>query len=246
MPGPRDATIDRTRLPRHVGIVMDGFDRWISGHDASRRSARIAGLRAAWNVVLAARSIGIGFLSFYPFPGDRSSTSIFSAGVLLRIMRNQLQPAVERYGVRVVHSGDTSDLSVAARNNLESIERMTESCAGIVVNLAFNDGGRSEIVRAVNRWLSDGIARSNEGTRTDPAAAVTEEALREHLDLPEFPEPDLIIQSGGERRISNFLLWESAYSEFLFSDTLWPDWTGDDFEKSIAEYQHRSRRFGGA
>ncbi len=246
MPGPLDATIDRTRLPRHVGIVMDGHEKWISEHGGSWSSVRLAGLRAAWNVVIAARKIGISFLSFYPFPGDKASRTGIPAGVLLRIMRNQLQQIAEQYGVRIVHSGDASGLSVTARNDLETIERATGRFTEISVNLAFNNGGRSEIVRAVNRWLSGAVAGDGERPETRTAAAITEEALRGHLDLPEFPEPDLIIQSGGERRISNFLLWESAYSEFLFSDTLWPAWTGDDLEKSIAEYQRRSRRFGGA
>jgi len=137
--------------------------------------------------------------------------------------------------VRVRHSGDLSRLPKNLQDEIRTVTHDTASFDEIQVNLAINYGGRDEIVRSVNRWLHNGRGGHD----------LSLEALQDHLDLPDLPEPDLVIRTGGERRLSNFLVWECAYSELLFTDTLWPDFDSSDLVAAIADYQHRTRRFGG-
>jgi undecaprenyl diphosphate synthase len=135
-----------------------------------------------------------------------------------------------------VHSGDLSALPQSVRKEIQSVTRDTAENDSITVNLAVNYGGRNELVRAVNRWLE---------SHRETCGTLTADELRRHLDLPDFPDPDLIIRTGGEVRLSNFLLWGSAYAELYFSEKLWPDWEGEDFREAIRDFQRRKRNFGG-
>ncbi len=248
MPGAIDPTLDRASLPRHIGIVMDGEARWAATHEASPETAQLEGFRAAWRVILAVRRSGISYLSLFPVSEFPPEADDERETLLLRAVRKHLTHEAKtfrREGIRIVHSGDLSDLSTGDREAVELLKDQTRNGENLFVNIALRSGGRSEIVRAVNRWLAEdrqirGAAAARSGE------TITEEVLDSHLDLPYFPEPDLIIRSGGERRVSNFLLWESAYSEFVFSDHLWPDWSEAEITKAIEEYQRRTRRFGGA
>lgn len=248
MPGAIDPTLDRAPLPRHVGIVMEGETRWAAKHGATPETAQVEGLHAAWRVILAVRRFGIPYLSLFPvseYPADDAGEREL---VFLRAVEKHLVEeggACLREGIRIVHSGELSDLGTEGRKAVKRLEHHTRGGDALHVNIALRSGGREEIVRAVNRWLAEGRP-TGASAAARGRGTITEQVLDGHLDLPYFPEPDLIVRSGGERRVSNFLLWESAYSEFVFSDHLWPDWSEVELAQAIEEYQRRTRRFGGA
>jgi undecaprenyl diphosphate synthase len=153
------------------------------------------------------------------------------------LVRSYLRKEYDFYrekGIRILHSGDLARLPADITREIEEVTRDTAHFTGLTVNLSINYGGRDEIVRAFARYLATG-----------GKGPLTEEALRGYLDHPELPDPDLIIRTANERRLSNFLLWESAYAELYFSPKLWPDWTGDDLREALVEFGRRSRTFGG-
>jgi undecaprenyl diphosphate synthase len=232
--------IDRERLPRHIGVIMDGNSRWAARHNTRISRGYREGLQAAKRIISTAADLGIPFISMYTLSsGDLHGNRIelsYLIGQLLDHVRSE-PSFYEQHNLRILQSGDTRVLSTEVQKKLMIIQELTAAFNGTCVNLALNSAGRSEIVRAVNRWLDE-----QDGETDD---VISEEILQKHLDLPGFPEPDLIIRSGGESRIGNFLLWESAYSEYVFLDKLWPDCTGDDLVGAIVEFQRRSRRFGG-
>jgi undecaprenyl diphosphate synthase len=154
------------------------------------------------------------------------------------LIRTRLKKEYDFYRrnkIRIVHSGDLSRLPAEIQEEIRAITEDTARFGGLTLNLAINYGGRDEIVRAIRRAR----ARGSNGS-------LTEESFRAYLDRPEMPDPDLVIRSGNEQRLSNFLLWESAYAELYFSPKLWPDWRGEDLIEALAEYGRRTRRFGGA
>lgn len=245
MSSPSASTADRRSLPRHVGIIMDGNGRWAKNRNLRRSLGHREGLEAAKRVVKAAADLGLPFMSLYAFSTENWRRAPSEVKYLMGLVLKNLRKEYEFYrsnNVRLVHSGDLDGLPENVRREIMLVQEDTKAFDGTVVNLALNYGGRDEIVRAVNRWLGSNGAP---GAQTGRSVTCTEQDLRENLDLPYFPEPDLIVRTAGEKRLSNFLLWECAYAELVFSDKMWPDWTGADLEESIAEYQHRQRRFGG-
>lgn len=223
-------------VPEHIGIIMDGNGRWATQRGFRRTRGHKEGIEAAKRVVLEAIRQGISVVSLYAFSTEnwrRAAEEVsFIMGLVARNLRNQYDFYRDNR-IRVCHSGDMSALPKAVQKEIGVVVTETANFESITVNLAVNYGGRNEIVRAVNRW-----AAAQTGT-------LDEAQLRAHLDHPEFPDPDLVIRTGGERRISNFMLWESAYSELYFSDTLWPDWNGDDLKIAIQDFQARKRNYGG-
>ncbi|MFW5684099.1 MAG: polyprenyl diphosphate synthase [Spirochaetota bacterium] len=230
-------TIDPARVPRHVGIIMDGNGRWATRRGIPRHRGHSEGLTAAKRTVRAARKLGIEYLSLYTFSTENWKRAEEEVSFLMGLIASHLRKEYDFYReneVRVLHSGDLTRLPERLQAEIRSVTRDTAEFSGIKVNLAINYGGRDEIVRSVNRWLQNGG-----GT-----AELSADALREHLDLPELPEPDLLIRTGGERRLSNFLLWECAYSELLFTDVLWPDFDLEHLTAAVLDFQGRERRFG--
>lgn len=230
-------TIDPARLPRHVAVIMDGNGRWATRRGLPRHRGHSEGLNAAKRTVTAARKLGVEFLSFYTFSTENWKRAEEEVGFLLNLIASHLRKEFDFYRenqVRVLHSGDLSRLPENLRTEIRAVTEDTAGFNGITVNLAINYGGRDEIIRSVNRWLHNG-----RGTRELDA-----EALRAHLDLPEMPEPDLVIRTGGEHRLSNFLVWECAYSELFFCDVLWPDFDTEHLATAVLDYQRRERRFG--
>jgi undecaprenyl diphosphate synthase len=230
-------SIDPLRVPRHVGIIMDGNGRWATRRNLPRHRGHSEGLTAAKRTVKAARSMGVEYLSLYTFSTENWKRTEEEVSFLMGLITSHLRKEYDFYrenGVRVLHSGDIAGLPDSLRDEIGSVTRDTASYTGITVNLAINYGGRDEIVRSVNRWLHNG--RDNADLRADDLTA--------HLDIPDMPEPDLLIRTGGERRLSNFLLWECAYSELLFTDVLWPDFDHHHLQAAIIDYQGRERRFG--
>jgi len=230
------------RLPRHIGIVMDGNGRW-----AQRRSLpRIEGHRAAvdsvWEVVEECGRLHIEALTLYAFSSENWKRPPDEVNALMQLLREQLRketPRLLRNNVQMQSIGDVDRLPFAVRWELNrSIKRLSRN-TGLVLNLALSYGGRQEMVRAVRRIAED--VRAN---RLDPSA-ITEERLAQYLDTANLPDPDLIIRTSGELRLSNFLLWQSAYAELYFTPVLWPDFRRRHLLEAIVAYQRRKRRFGG-
>ncbi|PKL06533.1 MAG: di-trans,poly-cis-decaprenylcistransferase [Spirochaetae bacterium HGW-Spirochaetae-9] len=229
------------RLPQHVAIIMDGNGRWAAKRGLPRTEGHRQGLTAAKRIVAEASALGIRYLSLYTFSTENWKRAQDEVGFLMALIQNHLAAELDFYRrnkIKVMHSGRREGLSLAILNEIDSVVHDTAGFSGMVVNLAINYGGRDEIVRAVERIaLSSGFSGK--------AEEFSARSISLQLDHPEIPDPDLIIRTGGEYRLSNFLLWQSAYSEFYFSDRLWPDFCEDDLKNALADYGSRERRFGG-
>jgi len=234
---PKD--IDPGRIPTHVGCVMDGNGRWAAQRGLARTDGHRAGEEALFDVVEGALELGIGWLSVYTFstenwrrPADEVRFLVnFNEDILVR-RRDELN---ER-GVRVRFVG-RRDWRVPRRiiRRMDETTAMTAKNRRMTLTIAFNYGGRAEIVDAVRDLVADGV----------PAGKVDERAIRSRLYDPEMPDPDMVIRTSGEYRISNFLLWELAYSELVFSDVLWPDFRRRHLFDAVRQFQRRDRRYGG-
>lgn len=233
---------DIVPLPVHVGIIMDGNGRWAQRRNAARSAGHREGLNTAKAIVKAASDIGIKYLTLYTFSTENWKRAEEEVSFLMRLIAQHLKREYDFYRenrVRVTHSGDIAMLPKFVQKEIRDATHDTASFEGIVVNLAINYGGRDEIVRSVNRWLEEN--REVNGAKT----RFSEHDLMAHLDCPDIPDPDLIIRTGGEQRLSNFLLWESAYSEYYFSAKLWPDFQPEDLYKALENFSHRNRKYGG-
>lgn len=223
-------------VPDHLGIIMDGNGRWAAARGLDRTKGHLEGLKAARKVTQAASEAGVKVLSLYVFSTENWKRSTEEVGFLMGLVAHHLEKEFEFYrqfGLKVVHSGDRTALSSDVRRVLDRVVAQTAHHTGMTVNLVLNHGGRDEIVRAVNRW-----AQAATGT------AFSDRDLRKHLDVPSLPDLDLMVRTGGEMRLSNFLLWQAAYAEFMFSPKLWPDFDGSDLRSALREYAGRGRRFG--
>ena len=233
-----DAGIDPARIPAHVGCVMDGNGRWAQRRGLPRTDGHAAGEEALFDTVEGALEVGLQWLTVYAFSTEnwkRPTDEVrylmgFNEGLLVR-RRDELHDL----GVRVKVLG-RRDWRVPRRvlRRLDETVELTRNNTKMTLVLAFNYGGRAEIVDAVRELVKRGT----------PADKVSEKTLRAHLYDPEMPDPDLVVRTSGEYRISNFLLWELAYSELVFTDVLWPDFSVADLDRAIASYASRERRFG--
>jgi undecaprenyl diphosphate synthase len=216
---------------------MDGNGRWAESRGKPRTEGHLEGVKAAKRVVAAAAEAGVKFLSLYTFSTENWTRAQEEVSYLMGLIGLYLKKEYDFYRknrIRIVHSGDLERLPREIAREIDDVTRDTAGFDGLMVNLSINYGGRDEIIRAFRRRLA---ARGEE--------PLTEESFRRYLDHPELPDPDLIIRSANELRLSNFLLWESAYAELYFSPKLWPDWDGDDLRAALAEYARRKRKFGG-
>ncbi len=225
-------------VPAHIGIIMDGNGRWATRRGYRRTRGHREGVEAAKRIVLEAIRQRISVVSLYAFSTEnwrRAEEEVsFIMGLVARNLRNQYDFYRENR-VRVCHSGNLEALPRAVQSEIDTVVSETADFDAITINLAVNYGGRDEVIRAVNRWMADRI--------TDQSC--NEDLIRAYLDHPDFPDPDLIIRTGGEKRISNFMLWECAYAELYFSDRLWPEWDAEDLQLAIADFQARKRNYGG-
>ncbi len=224
-------------VPAHVAIIMDGNGRWAKARGMPRTEGHKVGLNVAKDVVRSARHLGVQYLSLYTFSTENWKRAATEVGFLMSLIRSHLLAELDFYRkekVRIVHSGDRNALPQDVLSALDSAQAQTEDFAGITVNLALNYGGRNEIVRSVCRAVQE-LGR----------APANEEEMRKYLDVPELPDPDLIIRTGGDIRLSNFLLWQSAYAELYFTDQLWPDFSGDGLAAALKSFETRERKFGG-
>jgi undecaprenyl diphosphate synthase len=229
-------------VPRHVAIIMDGNGRWAAARGLPRSEGHRRGVEALRRTVRAAGEIGIGVLTIFSFSSENWSRPPAEIrdlmGLLRRFIRHDLAD-LHRNNVRLRVIGEREGLAPDIRRLLDEAEDLTRGNDGLTVVVAFNYGGRQEIARAAQRIAAEIAAGQL------PAQAVTAELIGSHLDAPDLPDPDLIIRTSGEQRLSNFLLWQAAYSEFVFVPAYWPDFDRATLEGAIAEYQRRERRFGG-
>ena len=229
-------------MPRHVAIIMDGNGRWAAARGMPRSEGHRRGVEALRRTVRAAGDLGIGILTIFSFSAENWARPRFRsprADGSVAALHPQRPRRTARNGVHVRVIGERDDLAPDIRRLLEEAEELTLHNDKLTLVVAFNYGGRQEIARAAQR-LAIEVA---EGRL--PADALTAEAMAAHLDAPDLPDPDLIIRTSGEQRLSNFLLWQAAYSELVFVPTYWPDFDRSTLESAIAEYRRRERRFGG-
>jgi len=228
--------------PRHVAIIMDGNGRWAAARGLPRGEGHRRGVEALRRTVRAAGELGIGILTIFSFSSEnwaRPPAEVRDLMALLRrFIRNDLAELhANNVQVRVI--GERAGLAPDILRLLAEAEELTRDNDGLVLVVAFNYGARQEIARAARR-----LAAEVRDGRLD-AEAITAEALARFLDAPDLPDPDLIIRTSGEQRLSNFLLWQAAYSELVFVPTHWPDFDRAVLEQALAEYRRRERRFGG-
>ncbi|MEL6360573.1 MAG: isoprenyl transferase [Pseudomonadota bacterium] len=227
---------------RHVAIIMDGNGRWAKARDLPRGEGHRAGVEAARRAVEAARDLGLECLTLYSFSTEnwrRPAGEIRALMNLLREFIGRDLPDLKNNGVRVKIIGDRRNLDFELRTLVSRAERETASNDKFLLQIAFNYGGRDELVRAAQSLVED--ARNGKLS----AADVTEAELTGRLDTGDAPDPDLVIRTSGEQRISNFLLWQAAYAEYVFLDVLWPDFGAQSMMAAINEFCRRERRFGG-
>lgn len=228
--------------PHHVAIIMDGNGRWAAQRGLPRGEGHRRGVEAVRNTVRAARDLGIGILTIFSFSAEnwtRPRSEILDLMALLRrFIRNDLAD-LHRNNVRVKVIGERASLEPDIARLLEEAESLTRANTGLMLVVAFNYGARQEIATAARRLAEDVAAG-----RLQPGA-ITADLLASHLYTSDLPDPDLVIRTSGEQRLSNFLLWQAAYSELVFVPLYWPDFDRAALEGAIAEYQTRERRFGG-
>ena len=229
-------------VPRHVAIIMDGNGRWAAARGLPRAEGHRRGVEALRRTIRAAGEIGIKIVTIFSFSAENWSRPASEIGELMgllrRFVRNDLAE-LHKSNVRVRIIGERTGLDPDIGRLLTEAEELTKKNDGLTLVVAFNYGARQEIVRAVQR-ITDEIAN---GRMT--AADIDMDLITRFLDAPDIPDPDLIIRTSGEQRLSNFLLWQSAYSELVFVPTYWPDFDRATLESAIREYQQRERRFGG-
>jgi undecaprenyl diphosphate synthase len=232
---PAGVSLDATAMPRHVAIIMDGNRRWAKAHFLPAIEGHRRGIGALREITRAASDWGIPTLTVYGYATEIS----LLLDLCVYFAQNELQE-LRRNNVRVNVIGRYQALPPASRDALDRLQEKTANCTGLVLNLAVNYSGRSEVRDAV-------VALAEDVKRGKVAPEAIDEALiASYLSTAAFPDPDLLIRPGGESRLSNFLLYQAAYTELVMTDAYWPDFDRDAFARALAEYQRRVRRFGGA
>lgn len=230
------------RLPQHVAIIMDGNGRWARNRLLPREAGHVRGIGAVRKVVRAAREIGLRYLTLYTFSTENWRRPESEVRHLMGLFRRYCRADVEklhRQNVRVRFIGARSGLAFDIAEIIESAEQLTIGNTTLNLSFAFNYGSREEMAEAARRLAVEAAAG-----RLDPAS-VTPDLFGSHLQSAGLPDADLVIRSGGERRLSNFLLWQAAYAELVFADKLWPDFNREDLLAALSEFARRDRRFGG-
>lgn len=234
--------IDKKLLPRHVAIIMDGNGRWAKKHMVPRKAGHKAGADALRKVSRFAGRMGVEYITVYAFSTENWKRSEQEVSDLMDLMMQYLKNAEKELAgdeVRIRVIGDRTRFSSELQKEMERVEKVTEKNKACMVNIALNYGSRDEIVTAVKK-IASCVERGEM-----KSAEICEKTISDNLYTYYMPDPDLVIRSSGEERLSNFLMWQSAYSELYFTDTLWPDFDEKEFTKAIEAYIRRNRRFGG-
>lgn len=234
--------IDSERLPKHVGIIMDGNRRWAKMRHLPVTVGHSKGAENFKSLAIYCNKIGLKNMTVYAFSTENWSRSETEVSALMLLFKKYINDVLNKFAdenIKIKFIGDTSRFSEDIKKGIKNIELKTAAKTGMQLNIAVNYGSRAEIVNAaqkIYKKIISGELKSDE---------ITEEIFSKHLYTKDLPDPDLIIRTSGEQRLSNFLLWQAAYSEFYFSDVLWPDFGAKEFDKAIEEYLKRTRKFGG-
>ncbi len=233
--------LEKMKIPNHVAIILDGNGRWARSRGMPRSYGHVQGAKAVETICEEAYKLGIQYLTVYAFSTENWNRPEDEVEALMKLLRNYLKTCLKtasknRMCVRIL--GDKSGLDEDIRTRIEELEKATSENDGLHFQIALNYGGRDEIVRAVKKLALEVKSGSRE------AESITEETVSEMLDTHGLPEPDLLIRTCNEQRISNFLLWQLAYTEFYFTPAAWPDFTKEELIKAIEAYNKRDRRYG--
>ncbi len=221
----------------HLGLIMDGNGRWATQRHLPRAAGHLEGMKACKRIILAAKKLNINYLTLYVFSTENWKRPEQEVNYLMNILAKKLPGEIKFYqenNIRLLFRGNIDALPEEAREGVEKTIEDTSTNDGITVVLAVNYGGQDEIARACNRFI-----------KNNPGKLITIDDIQKNLDTPEVPAPDLIARSAGEMRLSNFMLWDSAYAEFLALETLWPDWGQEQLETCLEALSKRVRKFGG-
>lgn len=227
--------IDSQKLPVHIGIIMDGNGRWAKQRGMSRTQGHKQGLETAKEIVKKAAELGIPYVTLYAFSTENWKRTADEVGFLMSLIKTHLRAELTFYienCIRVRHIGNLETLPPEIVSEILWVVNKTAQFDKTTVVLAINYGGQNEIIRAIKKMDAHDIK------------IIDEKNFNDYLDIPDLPPMDLLIRTAGEQRISNFLLWQSAYAELYFSDLLWPDWKDNNLVEAIYNYQARDRRFG--
>ena len=227
-------------IPRHIAIILDGNGRWAKRRGLPRTAGHAVGAETFRKIATYCKDIGVDYLTVYAFSTENWKRPEGEVKTIMRLLNKYLQEAIdtmERDKIRMKIFGDLNALTEEQRELVRKTDEISQRYEGFQANICLNYGGRDEIVHAARRYAADLAAGKVEGE-------LTEEQFGSYLYSAGIPDPDLLIRPGGEQRISNFLLWQCAYSEFYFTDVLWPDFGTEELDKAIAEYQKRDRRYG--
>ena len=234
--------VDFSRLPRHIAIIMDGNGRWAKRRGLPRTAGHAAGAETFRTIATYCKDIGLDYLTVYAFSTENWKRPAEEVGAIMGLLKKYLLEAIgqmERDRVKMEFFGDLSPLTPELRELCERTREISRHYEGCQVNICLNYGGRDEIVRAARAFALDCA-----GGKADPNH-LTAERFGSYLYSRGVPDPDLVIRTSGELRLSNFLLWQAAYSEFYITDVLWPDFSKEELHRAIISYQNRDRRFGG-
>lgn len=236
----KKSDLDRTNIPKHIAIIMDGNGRWAKKRGLSRSVGHSVGSQTLKKIVEACYDLGVKYLTVFAFSTENWSRPKEEVDGLLKLLLEYLRNAEKELkgkNVRIRVIGDRKRLPEEIQTEIERVEKNTSLISGLDFIIALNYGGRQEIVEAVSCLVQE----AKEGTISE----INEDAISQRLFTHEIPDPDLLIRTSGEMRISNFLIWQCSYSEFYFCDVLWPDFSKENLEQAILSYQSRQRRFGG-
>ena len=234
--------IDKNRIPRHVAIIMDGNGRWAQARGMDRSEGHVEGVNTVRRITEIASETGVEYLTLYTFSTEnwnRPKAEVDALMHLIVIAIERETPDLIKNNVRLNMIGDTSRIPAEAYNRLCQCMKDTSHCTGLTLTLAISYSARWEILDACRRFAADVEAGRKKASEMD-----CDKAFEQYLTTSGMPDPDLLIRTGGDHRISNYLLWQIAYSEIYVTDTFWPDFTKEDFLKAIVNFQHRERRFG--
>ena len=237
-----ESQVDFDRLPRHIAIIMDGNGRWAKKRGLPRTAGHAAGAETFRKIATYCKEIGLEYLTVYAFSTENWKRPEEEVSAIMGLLKKYLMEAIgqmERDRVKMEFFGDLSPLSQELRELIERTREISEGYEGCQVNICLNYGGRDELLRAARAYAQDCL-----DGKADPNH-LSQEQFGDYLFSRGVPDPDLVIRPSGELRLSNFLLWQSAYAEFYFTDVLWPDFSKEELHRAIAAYQSRSRRFGG-
>jgi undecaprenyl diphosphate synthase len=230
-------SIPPERVPEHVAIIMDGNGRWAKQHGLPRTEGHRYGVENLRRILETAVESGVKILTIYAFSTENWRRPKYEVEMLMRLLEMFLERELDelhKNGVQIRHIGELDGVPGRLQKRIRKGLELTKDNSRLILNVAFNYGGRDEIVRAVRRIVEEGI----------PAEQITEEVISRYLYTCGLPDPDLIIRTSGELRVSNFLIWQGSYSELYATPTYWPDFDEVEFRKALAEYEHRKRRFG--